>query len=127
MDDFARGEMLTGFFDVFLVEAAGQLLDDIAHAQVGQGGQGASIGVGAVVGRKVDARRDKFFYDVQQHLFFSHVAHLVKQLEALDDFLDVGAEAIEVFLDVGQENLLVVGGGIKQFFQRPQIGRASCR
>src|SRR5690625_1028674 len=56
MDDFARGEMLTGFFVVFFVEAANQLLEDIAHAQVGQAGQGISIRVGAVVGREVDAR-----------------------------------------------------------------------
>ena len=48
-----------------------------------------------------------------------HVPHLLQQLEAGDDFLDVIAEATEVLLDISKKDLLVVCGGSVELLQRP--------
>ena len=36
LDDFARSEVLAGFFVVFFVEFADELFEDVAHAEVGE-------------------------------------------------------------------------------------------
>ena len=41
------------------------------------------------------------------------------QLEALDDFMDVGAETVEVFLEIGQQDLPVVGGSVVEAGEGP--------
>ncbi len=54
MNDLTRGEMLTGLFVVFFVELADEFFEDIAHAQVGQRREFASVRVCRGNGRQVD-------------------------------------------------------------------------
>ncbi|EDJ88238.1 hypothetical protein CGSHi22121_09430 [Haemophilus influenzae 22.1-21] len=45
-----------------------------------------------------------------------HVADLFTQLEAVDDFMNVGAETIKIFFKIGQHILRRIAGGLIEGF-----------
>ena len=122
VDHFPRRKVLARFLVVLFVEFADQLLEYVAHPEVGQGRQLAAIGIFALLGSEVDVGRGKFFQHVQQHVLGRQVPDLALQLELIDDLFDVRAEPIEVVLEVGLQDLLAVGSGSEKPLQGPFAG-----
>ncbi len=100
LDDFARGEVLSGLLVVFLVELADEFLEDVSHAEIGQAGELAAVRADGVVVGEIDVRGHEFLDDAVEGIRLAHFPDLVAEIELGDDLGDVGAEAVEVVVEV---------------------------
>ena len=122
LNDFAWRKVFAGFFVVFFVKFSDQFFKYIPHAQIGQGRQFVAIGILLFFRGKIDIGRYKFFQYTQQDVFIGHMADLFTQLEAVDNFLHVGAETIKIFFEIRQHVQWCIAGGLVEGFQRPFWG-----
>ena len=118
LDDLARGEVLASFLVVLFVELADEFLEDVAHAEIREAGELATVGTDGVVVGKVDGRRDEFLDDAVERVGLAHLANLVAQVELRDDLGDVRAESVEVVVEVRLEL-----GGIAEEALECEFGR----
>ena len=100
-DDFARGEVLPGFFVGLLRPNPNQLLKHIAHLHgslvCGQAG-------------KAQVEGGELLDDLEQQVLFGHFGDLFTKLEMVEDGPDVGRVAVDVAVEVGGE----VAGVVQQ-------------
>jgi hypothetical protein len=92
---------------------AAVFLEDVAHAEVAEAGEFATVWAGGVVVGEVDGGGDEFLDDAVEGVGHGHLADLVAQVELLDDLGDVGAEGVEVLVEVGLE----LGGVAEQLLE----------
>jgi len=111
--------MFSCFLIVFFVEFPDQLFKYIPHPKIGKGGHHISVRIFLVIGGQVQIRGDEFFQHIQQHILLRHVAYLGFEGKLFNDFFHVGAETGQIVFHIGKQNLLIVGGGVEQFFQGP--------
>ena len=122
LDHLTGREVLSGLFVVLFVETADQLLEDIAHPQIGECGQQIAVGVGRLFGTEVDPGGGKLLQNIEEDVLLCHMGDLGTELELLDDLLHIGAEAAEIFVEIALEQLDGVGRGRIESFERPGAG-----
>ncbi|OPY18727.1 MAG: hypothetical protein A4E74_00377 [Syntrophus sp. PtaB.Bin075] len=91
LDHIAGREVLTGFFVVFFVEAADQLLEDGAHRVVVEcWKQLVAVHVLHWFGTEIDAAVEELFDQVAEDVRLDQRGDLVAELELVENLLDVG-------------------------------------
>ena len=91
LHDVARGSVLAGFFVVFLVEAAHQLLEDGAHGVVIEARQAhAAVAAQDGLRAQVDRGVEELLDERAQGVGFGQAGDLIAELEIVDDLLHVG-------------------------------------
>ena len=105
-DHLARGKVLAGIFVQRLVETADQLLEDVAHLQVGD-----------LIGVQIDL--PELLQHQEEEAGAIELGDCVIEVELLQHLTHIGAEAIDVIAQVGgqvwgvlEQALEVVEGGV---------------